>query len=512
METQLTIDTSGVVEYRAAEDPTTFYDEVDEELGSEPLGRRAITPETAQCFGPVWQAVNVIAEDVAQLPLVVYKRDDDSGKHRDRAHPASFLVHRRPNPELGPFDFKYLVQSRALLWGNGYAYIQRAGDGTPESLWPVPSDQITPVRANGELRYVYTGASGTKPLDPMDVIHIRGPGTDELCSPSVITKARITIEGGMSAEEHGTSFYRNRARPDIVLEFPNAVDERAAKNILKRWARRHSGPANSGRPGFLDNGGKVSPFSMSHQDAQWLEDKKFSKTAIAGWFKVPPHKIGDLERATFSNIEHQSIEYVSGTLMPWLIRWQDEMNYKLLTPREFAQDTHFFEYITNAMLRGDSKSRSEYYGSAINDGWMTRNEVRSLENLNRLEGLDEPLQPLNMAEAGGKDEPEEPQEADAAKRYAIRNLAKRVTAAARNASKRPTKWLDWVDNGLVTAHRSAAMEVGAACSAEDTAAFADAFIGEFREAMITAADGDPGAFEARVAVACDNFLSEKGAN
>ncbi|MEM8494137.1 MAG: phage portal protein, partial [Planctomycetota bacterium] len=402
MEALTTVIDAGVgLERRVVEDPTTVWEDIDAETMGHSGSSRHLTVDNAQCYGPVWQAMNVIAEDVAQLPLLLYQYQGE-GKARDNDNPLYQLLHRKPNPESGPFQFHYLMVARALLWGNSYAWIEWEGGvrgGRVAALWPIEPGSCYPVRVNGELRYVAPGVGdGGRPevYEPADIIHLRGPGTDALDSPSVIKKARVTILGGLASEEHGTRFYENNAQPNVVLEFPEAMDETAAKNVLRFWERRHAGPKNAGRPGFIDRGGKVHVYSMSHEDAQWLEGKRFSRTEVAGWFKIPPHKLGDLERATFSNIEHQQIEYVQSALVPWLIRYQDELNCKLL-----ADDpSRFFEFLVNALLRGDSQSRAEFYASGVTNGWLTRNEVRARENLNPLEGLDEPLQPLNMTPAG----------------------------------------------------------------------------------------------------------------
>lgn len=374
-----------------------------------------ITPTTALNLAAVWQATNVLSGDVAQLPVKVFRRRNDGGREADRAHPTWRLLHRQPAEYLGPFQFKQLMMFRALLWGNAYAFIARKS-GVPVALRPLEPESVVPEMKAKRLVYKWTDENGNQDtLDSSDVFHLRGPGGDTLQGQSVITNARDSLAVGRDAQRYGANFFRNNAAPRVALSFPDALDGTAAKNILRHWERRHAGAENAGRAAILDRGGKVELFSMSNEDAQFLETREFSRTEVASWFNLPPHKVGDLTRATFSNIEQQSIDYVTYSLTPWLVRWQDECNAKLFLESEIAADSHYCEFEVNALLRGDAKSRSEFYNNGVMGGWLVRNEVRALENMNALEGLDEPLQPLNMVtpgEAEAEDDETPPPEDD----------------------------------------------------------------------------------------------------
>lgn len=376
---------AGCFEARATplDNPANTTDVVweDEAYESRPV---RVTDQSAQTFAPWWRALNVIANDVAQLPLVVFKRLTDDGRTRDNSHPSYKLLHRRPNREMGPFTFKHLMQMRCLSWGNSYAYIERAGADCSD-LWPLDSQSVTPFRVNGELFYDWTDESGRREtLFPDEVFHLRGPGDDGLSGKSMFKLAKESLEVGMQAQRFGSRFFKNDAKPGVVLEFPNPVDEPTAKNILKNWERRHGGASNAARPGFLDRGGKVSQFSMSNDDAQFLETREFSKAEIADWFVLPPHKVGDLRRATFSNIEQQSIEYVVYSLMPWLVRWQDECNAKLFRPSEIEAESHYAEFIVEALLRGDYLTQMQGDNIGLTSGIYNHDEVRARRNLNRI--------------------------------------------------------------------------------------------------------------------------------
>ena len=497
------------LESRLVENPETIWDDIDSELGGGESSRY-LSPERSLQHGPVWQSMNVIAEDVAQLPVMLHRRVPGGGKERVVSHPGARVLSSRANSELGPFQFKYTMLARALLWGNAYAWIERRA-GRIAGLRPIEPGAIYPVRRNGELRYVSRTVDANElpeVLRPDEVFHLRGQGVCDLEGSSVIALARELINGAMDAEKYGSRFFRNNARPDVVLEFPHAVDGPSAKNILKRWSSRHAGPHNAGRPGFLDNGGTLRTYTMSNEDSQWLESRLFGKAEIAGWFKLPPHKIGHLERATFSNIEHQSIDYVQSALIPWLVRFQDEANYKLLSEDEQQAGELFFEFKVNALLRGDSGSRAEFYTSGVNGGWMTRNEVRSLENLNPIDGLDEPLQPLNMTTPGESNEGEEGdgEEASRLRRHLLGSLCRMLANAAQAAASKPAKFVAWADTDAREAHGRRVEAELRVLGMDEPAGVADSLFSDLRERLLVAADGDRAGFVSRVRSAADSFI------
>ncbi len=381
------------------ENPSNPLDDAIEDSGNSRRKLR-VTPDTAITLAAVWQAVNVLSGDVAQLPLKVYQRTGE-GKQPDRSHPTWRLLHRRPSRFHGPFQFKQLMMYRVLLTGNAYAYILRKGDAV-EELVPLDNDAVRVDIREGQPVYYWTDSSGSEsgPIGPDDMFHLRGAGNDMLCGQSVVSIARESLSVGMSAQKYGEQYFANDATPRLAIEVGERTDKDAAKHMLKVWERRHSGPSNAGRPALLDSGSKLHVFGVSNEDAQFLESREFSRSEVASWFNLPPHKVGDLTRATFSNIEQQSIDYVTNSLRPWLVRWQDECNAKLFSEQEIRTDSHVAEFIVNALLQGDFQSRSEGYSQAIQSGWLSRNEARGFENLNPINGLDEPLAPLNMAPAG----------------------------------------------------------------------------------------------------------------
>ena len=470
-------------------------------------GHERITPETAVNLASVWQAVNVLSGDVAQLPAKVYRRNE-RGREADRAHPAWRLVHRRPAPHLGPFQFKQLMMMRVLLHGNAYAYIRKQ-QGIPVALQPLEPSEIVPELINGQHKYVWTGTDGNRQvLDRSDIFHLRGPGGDLLAGQSVISIASDSLWVGKAAQKFGGHFFENDATPRIVLHFPEAMSAEAIKNTLKHFESRHSGPAKAGRPAVMDKGGKIQQFSMSNEDAQFLQTREYSRGEVASWFNLPPHKVGDLTRATFSNIEQQSIDYVVYGLMPWLIRWQEECNEKLFSEEEIEADSHYCEFSVTALLRGDSKSRAEFYQSAIAAGWMTPNEARVLENLNEIEGLSEPMRPLNMAPAGGSVDDDGGDSGDGANDI-VRSLYKslldiaverghrRVVSTACRSAGKPGTLQAFIDGDLArqrdVVREAVRAEVekseGLGISVTPADEIADAVVGSIRSALLVELEG-----------------------
>lgn len=382
------------------ENPSTPESEMAEggPLGLEDISVNASKAKTLAAF---WQGITSLANDVAQLPLIVYRRLDPKGKERAKDHPAYNILHARPNEHYGPFRFKELLMHNCLLSGNGYAFIERTAKkiGAIKALWPLESDRITPYKVNGRLFYDYADENNRNhAIDGEDIFHLRGPGGDALQGEPVLKLAKDSLGVGLQAQRFGTRFFKNDAKPGLVIEYPDAVDAAAAKNILRAWETRHGGAANASKPAFLDRGGSVKSFSMSNEDAQFLETREFARTEVASWLNLPPHKVGDLTRATFSNIEQQNISYVVNSLMPWLVRWQDECNLKLLG----LSGEYYAEFLVAALLRGDYTSRIAGHTQALQWGIMSIDEVRDLENLNPLPNGDgeKHYVPLNMTVVG----------------------------------------------------------------------------------------------------------------
>lgn len=405
-----------------------------------------ITGKSALKYAPVWQAVNTIAGDLATLPLLLYERDGER-KSRAPEHPSYRLLRRRPNRYMSAAVFKETLQAHVLLWGNGYAEIERNPRGDAVALWPLLPDRTKPGMVDGALWYITTIDDGSeRKLRAENVLHIKGLGFDGLRGYSIVAMARNSFGLGLAAEKYASKFFANDATPGGVLEHPAKLDDESFERVRDSWNDLHEGLDNKHRIAILEEGMKFQAISIPMKDAQWLEARTFQRTDVASWFCLPPHKVGDLSRATFGNIEEQNRDYLNTSLMRWLEKWAQECDEKLLREREKDADSHFFEFLTAALLRGDLLRRAQAYASGIAARWLNPNEVRAMENLNPYEGGDEFVNPhINPTNPPADPEPEpdnDEQERQATARFTelVRAEARRVTQAARTA----TNFTGWV--------------------------------------------------------------------
>jgi HK97 family phage portal protein len=359
----------------------------------------SVNEYTALNLSAVWAAVTVIAGTIASLPLILYKRLPNGGKERDVDHPTYELLHDAPNPEMTAMVFRETLQAHVLLWGNGYAEIQRDEAGRPKALWPITPDVIEPFRedGSGRLRYRVTQTNGAQvTLDPDRILHIPGLGFDGIRGYSVIYKARESLGLLSASERFGSTFFGNGAWPGLVAQHPGKLNEAAHTRLKTSLNEALQGPNRAHSVIVTEEGIKIEKTTIPPNDAQFLETRRFQILEVARWFNIPPHKLRDLERATFSNIEQQGIDWVID-LRLWLVRWEQEIRRKLISRLE--RKRQFAEHLVDGLLRGDTATRYGAYSVARNWGWMSTNEIRSLENLNPVEGGDMYLVPLNMVPA-----------------------------------------------------------------------------------------------------------------
>ena len=354
-----------------------------------------VTERSAMQMTAVYCCVRILSEAVASLPLQFYRYTDDGGKEKAVEHPLYFLLHDEPNPEMTSFIFRETLMTHLLLWGNAYSQIIRNGKGEVVALYPLMPDRMKVDRdEHGRLYYEYTvydsddvdGRKGTNKvgrtvrLQPHDVLHIPGLGFDGLVGYSPIAMAKNAIGLAIATEEYGSKFFANGAAPSGVLEHPGTIKE--PSKVRESWQATFGGSANANKIAVLEEGMKYTPISISPEQAQFLETRKFQIDEIARIFRVPPHMIGDLEKSSFNNIEQQSLEFVKYTLDPWVSRWEQAMVRALLTPDE--KKKYFFKFNVDGLLRGDYQSRMNGYATARQNGWMSANDIRELENLDRI--------------------------------------------------------------------------------------------------------------------------------
>lgn len=359
-----------------------------------------VTVDSALTYAAYYACIRVISETIATLPLLLYKRTA-RGKDRAPELPLYNLLHHAPNPEMTSVEYRETKLAHVLSWGNHYSEIETNGAGKPIALWPLRPDKTEVARVNGQLVYPYTLPSGeVKILPAYRVHHLRGLGNDGIIGYSPVRIAMQAIGLGLGTEEYGARFFGNGARPGLIVRHPGKLSQAAAKRIEESFASDHQGLSMAHRTKVLEEGMDISTIGIPPEEAQFLETRKFQALEIARIFRVPPHMIGDLDRATFSNIEEQSLNFVIYTLRPWLVRDEQRMAADLLSETE--QKTLLIEYLVDGLLRGNIVSRYQAHQIAINTGFYTRNEVREIENKNPIDGLDEPLMPLNMVEVGSQ--------------------------------------------------------------------------------------------------------------
>ena len=357
-------------------------------MGSAASGKH-VNERTSMQMTAVYSCVRILSEAVASLPLNVYRYTDSGGKEKAIDHTLYRLLHDEPNPEMSSFIFRETLMTHLLLWGNAYAQIIRNGKGEVVALYPLMPDRMSVDRdKNGRLYYKYTKSNDDAPtmengsvyLDPSDVLHVPGLGFDGLVGYSPIAMAKNAIGLAIAAEEYGSKFYANGAAPSGVLEHPGTLKD--PERVRNSWNSTFGGSSNSHKVAVLEEGMKYTPISISPNEAQFLETRKFQINEIARIFRVPPHLVGDLEKSSFSNIEHQSLEFVKYTLDPWVIRWEQALYRSLLTEEEKKE--LFFKFNVEGLLRGDYASRMNGYATARQNGWMSANDIRELEDLDRI--------------------------------------------------------------------------------------------------------------------------------
>ena len=350
----------------------------------------SVTEASAQTNAAVVACIDRISNDVASLPLLVYARRPDDGRERATRHPVYRLLHDEPNPEQTPMVFRRTLQAHVLLWGNGYAEIERDVMGRPIALWPMVPDRVQPFRTPaGDLAYrVSNPNGGTVDVPAADMFHLVGRSHDGSVGASLVTYARESIGLSLAAEQFGATFYKNGGTlSGVVSNKGPKPTQQAAQGQRDADEARHAGIKQAHKWLQLWNDATFTPITVPPDNAQFLETRQFQLEEICRWFSMPPHKIQHLLRATYSNIEQQSTDYLISCLRPWLVLWEQECARKLLRPTE--RERFYIEHITQALLTADAAGRAALYRELFAIGALTPNEARRLENLNPIPGGDQ---------------------------------------------------------------------------------------------------------------------------
>lgn len=386
-------------------------------MGTSSSGRR-VTERTAMQMTAVYSCVRILSETLASLPLHIYESFETNSRKAIK-HPLYKLLHDEPNPEMTSFIFRETLMTHLLLWGNAYAQIIRNGKGEVLALYPLMPDRMRVDRDEyGQLYYEYmlsdsdanAKGSGAVRLSTQDILHIPGLGFDGLVGYSPIAMAKNAIGMAIATEEYGAAFFANGATPSGILTHPGVIKNPEA--MRESWSKGFGG-RNSHKVAILEEGMNYTPISIAPNEAQFLETRKFQLNEIARIFRVPPHMVGDLEKSSFSNIEQQSLEFVKYTLDPWVSRFEQAMTRRLLTDDE--KKKYYIKFNVDGLMRGDYQSRMNGYATARQNGWMSANDIRALENLDLIsdeEGgnlylINGNMLPLKNAGAFAKQEKEE---------------------------------------------------------------------------------------------------------
>lgn len=351
---------------------------------------KPVNERTAMQMTAVYSCVRILSEAVAGLPIHIYRYTDSGGKEKALDHPLYRLLHDEPNPEMTSFNFRETLMGHLLLYGNAYAQIIRNARGEVLGLYPLMPNKMTVDRdSQGNLYYLYSrgsddtpvgGESGQIYLPPSDVLHIPGLGYDGIVGYSPLAMAKNAVGLAIATEEYGAKFFANGAAPGGVLEHPGTIKD--PQKVKDSWNTSYQGSGNSHRIAVLEEGMKYQPIGISPEQAQFLETRKFQINEIARIYRVPPHMVGDLEKSSFSNIEQQSLEFVKYTLDPWICRWEQSLARRLFTENEKTE--YFIRFNVEGLLRGDYQSRMNGYAVARQNGWMSANDIRELENIDRI--------------------------------------------------------------------------------------------------------------------------------
>lgn len=375
--------------------------------GLKTLSGTEISEDTSMAISAVFSCVTLISETVASLPLIVYKERKGGGKDRAKSHPLYDKLKCKPNPDMTAFSWRESQTGHLALMGNRYSFIERDRIGRVSNLYPLDPTKIKVERLeNGRIQYERTRTNGpAEKITAENMLHVPGFSFNGIVGKSVVGFQREKLGVAAALDEFEGRFFGSGTNPGAYVEFPPEMqwkDEDHQKAYMKLLKTQWAGLQNIHGLVGLFNGEKVTRAAMPLDDAQFVELSKAKAIDICGWFKVPPHMIGILDNATFSNIEHQAIQFVTNCIRPWLVREEQACNLKLFSDRE-RQQGYFCENIIDALLRGDAQARGEFFRVMWNIGAMSQNEIRAKENMNPVDGGDAYYVPLNMIPADKAD-------------------------------------------------------------------------------------------------------------
>ena len=414
-----------------------------------------VTETTAMSLAWVWQAVSTISNDIGRLPVVLFDRSNGE-RERATTHPAYQLIKRRPNPYMTSKVFMSTLTKSALLTGNGLAWIMRDQRGIPIELYPLDTSTVRINVIDNEPVYLVRFKAGDEEtaIRYRDIIHIKNISNNGYWGLDCITYGRNSIGLGLATEKHGNRFFKNNARPSVVLETAGNMDKERADQLLASWNEMHAGANNAYKTALLTGGMEAKVMSINNDNAQWLQSRQFQRQEIASWFLLPANKLNDTASVSYASVAAYNKAYLDQTLMNWIVTWEEELTDKLLTTRQREDDQFSFEFITASLLRADLLQRYQAYQVGIASEFLSPNEVRRLENMPAREGGDSFVNP--NTKSGDSPQPE-PVPEDAAARTDMEPSLRALLAdrmgrmirlevtKAKQAANREANFISWLE-------------------------------------------------------------------
>lgn len=381
--------------------------------GSQSISGETVNEHTALTYSAVWNAVQLISGTIASLPLHLMQRSGKKRRIADNKKVYSVL-HDEANPLMTAEAFRKVIMSHILTWGNGYAEIVRDSMGDVMQLWPITPDRVKPEMIGGDIYYRISMESGSDIyLRREQVLHVAGLGFDGFIGYSVVSMARKSLGLGMAMETFGGQYFSNGTNPGMIVTHPGKLSPDAHKNLVASMEASNAGLGKTHRLMLFEEGMKAEKVTIPPNDSQFIESRQFQIPEIARWFNLPPHKLKDLTKSSFSNIEQEQISFVTDSIVPWLVTLEQNYNMQLLSRGDklgYGGGRYYFKHIVEGLLRGDSENRAKFYSVMLDKGVFSINEVRELEDKDPVDGGDIHLVPLNMTTLENTGEPPEPQE------------------------------------------------------------------------------------------------------
>lgn len=371
--------------------------------GAQSLSGETVTEDTALTYSAIWNAVTLYAGTISTLPLHLLRSDAKKTLFVDEKK-LFRVLHDQFNPYMTSQLGRETMIGHMLLWGNAYAEIVRDGFGEVAAIWPISPNRIRPKLENGKILYEISVDGEQITLPRERILHIPGLGFDGMVGYSVVSMAKKSFGLGMALETFGSLYFGQGTHPGVIISHPGQLSAQAHANLEASLSTSHAGLGQSHRLMLLEENMKIEKVGIPPEDSQFLESRQFHIAEIARWFNLPPHKLKDLSRSSFSNIESEQISFVTDSILPWLIRIEQQYNSQLLTQNERYSQKLFTRHNVDGLLRGNAQTRAEYYRVMFSIGAMSVNDVRAKEGWDEVEGGDERFIPLNMIPLSKVDE------------------------------------------------------------------------------------------------------------